>query len=53
MLDGVKGPPVVPEEVKPSAGVTESGPGPMTVRLTGLVVFPFPLVVFVKLTVPL
>jgi hypothetical protein len=50
LLDGLNGPPWFPEEVKPSAGVTERVGRP-TVRLTDLVVFPFPLVVFAKLTV--
>jgi hypothetical protein len=53
-LDGVNGPPAVPDEVRPPAGVTVIGPATfvaLTVRLTGRVVFPVSLVVLVKVTV--
>jgi hypothetical protein len=53
-LDGVNGPPAVPVEVRPPAGDTVSGPATdaaLTVRLTGRVVFPVPVVVLVKVTV--
>ena len=44
-LDGVNGPPAVPVEVRPPAGVTVIGPATvaaLTVRLTARVVFPVP-----------
>jgi hypothetical protein len=50
----VNGPPAIPDEVRPPAGVTVSGPATfvaLTVKLTGRVVFPVPLVVLVKVTV--
>jgi hypothetical protein len=53
-LGGVNGPPAVPDEVRPPAGVTVIGPATFvafTVRLTGRVVFPIALVVLVKVTV--
>jgi hypothetical protein len=53
-LDGVNGPPNVPVEDRPPPGVTVSGPATFaafTVRLTGRVVFPVPLVVLAKVTV--
>jgi len=55
MLEGVNGPPIIPEEINPSAGVTVRPVGvlELTVKLMGLVVFPLPLVVFVKVTVSL
>src|SRR5512134_1241968 len=55
-LDGLNGPPGAPVEERPPAGVTDIAPGAgaaVTVRLTGRVVFPVPLVVFVKVTVSL
>jgi hypothetical protein len=55
-LDGVNGPPAVPDEVRPPAGVTVSGPATfpaLTVRLTGRDVFPVPLVVLAKVTLSL
>jgi hypothetical protein len=55
-LDGVNGPPAVPDEVRPPAGDIVSGPATfvaLTVRLTGRVVFPVPLVVLVKVMLSL
>jgi hypothetical protein len=55
-LDGVNGPPAVPDEVRPPAGVTVIGPATfaaLTVRLTVRVAFPVPLVVLVKVTLSL
>ena len=53
-LNGLNGPPWFPEDVNPPPGVTARTPEvAFTVKLTGLVVFPLPLVVLVKLTVSL
>jgi hypothetical protein len=55
-LAGLNGPPTVPEDVSPVAGATDIAPAAgvvVTVKLTGRVVFPVPLVVFVKVTVSL
>jgi hypothetical protein len=51
MLEGVKGPPTVPVDVSPSAGVTPSPPEVgATVMLTGRMVVQFPFVVSTKVT---
>jgi hypothetical protein len=53
-LIGLNGPPMVPVEVNPVAGVTLKAPAiAFTVRLTLRVVFPLPSVVLVKVTVSL
>jgi hypothetical protein len=54
LLPGLNIPPFGPEDVNPSDGTTErTPPEPPTVSDTLLVVFPWPLVVFVKETVSL
>ena len=47
----MNGPPTVPVDVRPPAGVTERAPGVDTVSVTPRVAFPVPLVVFVNVTV--
>ena len=52
-LEGLNGPPAVPEELRDPED-TDSAPagvGAFTVRLTDRVAFPVPLVVFVNITV--
>src|SRR2546429_694529 len=50
-LDGLNGPPCVPEEVSPVAGVTDRFAGALTVNATARVVVPAALVVLVNVTV--
>src|SRR2546428_29464 len=50
-LEGLKGPPTVPLEVNPIAGLTDRAALPFTVRFTLRLVLPLPLVRLVKVTV--